>query len=254
MRTVTLTFSPTLAVLFLTIFISAGDSRAAASFSGDIVQFLNDNPHLVVQTFDRGNVATGQIQGCDTPVDSESNDACFTPGEILPGIAFSTDPDFGGTLLDGPFLFSNLNAVKVLAPDGSAQKSVITFPGNVVNAVGLNIGCLFDEGFEKPCTGETMLVQVYGAGDTLLGQTLVPVNSTFSTFVGITSDQQIEKITFIDSDLETQPSFNGVAKVYFPNAAVRNIPALSGYGASALAIALGLCAAYAVRRRRAARA
>ena len=191
---------------------------------------------------------------CVTPVDSNSNDDCFSPGDILPGIAFSTDPDFGGTDLVGPFLFSNLNPEKVLLPDGSLQKSVITFPGNSVKTVGLEIGCLFDEGFGMPCTGQTMLVQVFGAGDTPIGDTIVPVDSTFNTFVGITSDTLIEKITFIDADLVTQLSFNAVEKVYFQNGGVINVPALSEWDVAVISLLLLAAAVYAIRRRTAARA
>ncbi|HET7289226.1 MAG TPA: IPTL-CTERM sorting domain-containing protein, partial [Thermodesulfobacteriota bacterium] len=205
---------------------------------------------LFIQTFESGNVAPGQIVGCNTPVDADSNDDCFSPGDILPGIAFSTDPDFGGTILSGPFLFSNLNPANILLPDGSAQKSVITFPDNSVRAVGLELGCLFDQGVGGPCTGQTMLVQVYGAGNALLGETIVPVDSLFETFVGINTDEQIERITFIDADLSVL-SFNAVEKVYFPNEGLHNIPTISEYGAAALALALGLAAAYAVRRKRA---
>lgn len=240
-----------LAFLFA-ISLHTGITHAAVVFTSNHTQFLQDNPRLRLQTFDSGNVEPGQLQGCSTPVDSNSDDACFRPGDILPGIAFSTDPDFGGTLLDGPFALGNLNPRKVLAPDGSKQKSVITFPGNDVRAVGLELGCLFD--FSGPCVGQTMLVQVYGAGNSLLGETIVPVDSLFEAFVGITSDDQIERITFIDADLETQPSFNGVERVYFPNEGLFNIPTLSQYGVAAFALTLGIAAIYAIRRRRASRA
>jgi exosortase sorting signal-containing protein len=245
---------PIISVLAFLCVISVHGSttRAAVIFTTSRAQFFQDNPGLLLQTFDRGNVAPGGLASCVTPVDSSSNDDCFSPGDILPGIAFSTDPDFGDTDLAGPFWFGNLNPGKVLVPDGSKQKSVITFPDNSVKAVGLELGCLFDGG--GTCVGQTMLVQVYGAGDALLGETIVQVDDTFESFLGINTDEQIERITFIDADLETQPSFNGVEKVYFPNAALHNIPALSQYGIAALALALGLAAAFAVRKRRAARA
>lgn len=177
----------------------------------------------------------------------------FYPRDITPGIAFSTDPDFGGTILSEPFLFSNLNPEKVLLPDGSSQKSVITFPGNIVKAVGLQLGCLFNQGMGAPCTGQTMLVQVYGAGDALLGETVVPVTSTFDTFVGITSDEQIERITFIDADLIVL-SFNAVERVYFQNGGVINVPTLSEWGVTVTTLLLLAAAIYSIRRRSTARA
>ena len=246
---------PIISVLAFLCVISVHGSitQAAVIFTTSRAQFFHDNPGLLLQTFDRGNVAAGGLSICITPVDSSSNDDCFSPGDILPGIAFSTDPDFGETILSGPFLFSNLNPANILLPDGSKQKSVITFPGNSVRAVGLELGCLFDQGVGGPCTGQTMLVQVYGAGNALLGETIVPVDSLFETFVGINTDEQIERITFIDADLSVL-SFNGVERVYFPNVGLHNIPTISEYGAAALALALGLAAAYAIQRRRASRA
>lgn len=252
MRTLPRYLFPFITALLFVIFISADFTHAAASFTTNAPQFLSDNPGLFIQTFESGNVAPGQIVGCNTPVDADSNDDCFSPGDILPGIAFNTDPDFGDTVLAGQSALGNLNPGKVLAPDGSKQKSVITFPGNDVRAVGLELGCLFD--FSGPCVGQTMLVQVYGAGDALLGETIVQVDDKFETFVGINTDVQIERITFIDADLETQPSFNGVEKVYFPNEGLFNIPTLSQYGVAAFAPTLGIAAVYAIRRRRASRA
>lgn len=251
MRIVSIPIISVLAFLFV-ISVRGSITQAAVIFTTNAPQFLSDNPGLLLQTFDRGNVAPGGLNSCVTPVDSNSNDNCFSPGDILPGIAFSTDPDFGDTNLAGPFWFGNLNPRKVLVPDGSKQKSVITFPGNDVRAVGLELGCLFDG--NGTCVGQTMLVQVYGAGDALLGETIVQVDDKFESFLGINTDEQIERITFIDADLETQLSFNGVEKVYFPNEALFNIPTLSQYGVAVSAFTLGIAAVYAIRRRRPSRA
>lgn len=242
-------FITLLALSTVALFISADTSQAVVTFTSNRSQFVNDNPGLLLQTFESGNVAPGGLNSCATPVDSNSNDDCFSPGDILPGIAFSTEPDFGDTVLAGPFLFSNLNPAKVLLPDGSLQKSVITFPGNSVNAVGLEVGCLFDQGFGLPCTGQTFIIQVFGAGDALLGETIVPVDSTFDTFVGITSDALIERITFIDADLVTQLSFNAVEKVYFTNVNIQRVPALSQWGIAVLAIILAAAGLYVIRRK-----
>jgi hypothetical protein len=80
---------------------------------------------------------------------------------------------------------------------------VITFPQNRVQIVGLEPGCLFDQGPDIPCTGRGMRVDVFGVGDVLLGTTTVPVDSTFDSFVGISSNEPIDRISFIDVDGET---------------------------------------------------
>lgn len=119
-----------------------------------------------------------------------------------------------------------------------------------MKAVGLEVGCLFDQGVGAPCTGQTLDIQVFGAGDELLGETTVPADSNFDTFVGITSDAMIERITFIDSDLITHPSFNGLESVYFPNQSLFNVPTLSEWGMIAAAGGLILVGAFFVLRRK----
>ena len=241
---ITLSFITPLSALIL--LSAAAPSLAQVTFSSNEALFHSQNPHLVTQTFTAGNVEPGDISGCDTPVDSSSNDSCFSPGDILPGIAFSVEPG-SGTLLIGPFLFFNLNPVKVLTPDGSAQKNVVLFPGNTVLAAGLRIGCLFDSGTGLPCTGQALRIEVFGPGDELIGSTNVVTDSLFQTFVGITSDVPIERITLIDADLDP-PSFNGIASVSFPGEEHR-IPTLSEWGLIALVSVIGAAAAITLRRR-----
>lgn len=241
---ITLSFITALSALIL--LSAAAPSLAQVTFSSNEALFHAENPHLVTQTFAAGNVEPGGISGCDTPVDSSSDDSCFSPGEILPGIAFSVEPG-SGTLLIGPFLFFNLNQVNVLAPDGSAQKNVVLFPGKTVLAAGLRVGCFFDFGVGLPCTDQALRIEVFGPGDELIGSTNVVTDSLFQTFVGITSSVPIERITLIDADLDP-PSFNGIASVSFPGEA-RNIPTLSEWGMIALVSVIGAAAAITLRRR-----
>lgn len=221
-------------------------SRAQVTFTSNEAQFRADNPGLLTQTFSAGNVAPGDLQGCNTPVDSNSDDACFSPGDILPGIAFSVEPG-SGTLLAGPFISFNLNPVKVLTPDGSLQKNVVLFPGNTVFATGLVVGCLFDFGTGLPCTGQALRIEVFGPGNVLIGSTDVITDSLFNTFVGITSDVPIERITLVDAD-PNPPSFNAIARVVFPGEGF-GVPTLSEWGMIALVIVMGAAAMITLRRR-----
>lgn len=241
---ITLSFITALSALIL--LSAAAPSLAQVTFSLNEAFFHAQNPHLVTQTFAGGNVEPGDRNDCDTPVDSSSDDSCFSPGDILPGIAFSVEPG-SGTVLVGPFLFFNLNPVNVLTPDGSAQKNVVLFPGNTVLAAGLRVGCFFDFGIGLPCTNQALRIEVFGPGDELIGSTNVVTDSLFQTFVGITSDVPIERITLIDADLDP-PSFNGIASVSFPGEA-RNIPTLSEWGMIALVMVIGAAAAITLRRR-----
>lgn len=246
MKTATFLFITISVLSFFVTFSAPEPSHAQVTFTSNEALFHAQNPHLITQTFAAGNVEPGDLTGCDTPVDSSSNDACFSPGDILPGIAFSVEPG-SGTLLAGPFLFFNLNPVKALLPDGSAQKNVVLFPGNTVLATGLHIGCLFDSGTGQPCTDQALRIEVFGPGDELIGSTNVVTDSLFQTFVGITSDVPIERITLIDADLDP-PSFNGIASVSFPGEEHR-IPTLSEWGLIALVSVIGAAAAITLRRR-----
>lgn len=230
----------------LIVLSAAAPSLAQVTFSSNEAFFHAENPHLITQTFAAGNVEPGDLTGCDTPVDSGSDDVCFSPGNILPGIAFSVEPG-SGTNLVGPFLFFNLNPVKALVPDGAAEKSVVLFPGNTVIAAGLRVGCLFDFGIGQPCTNQALRIEVFGQGNQLIGSTNVTTDSLFQTFVGITSDVPIERITLVDADLDP-PSFNGIASVSFPGEG-HSIPTLSEWGMMAMAVIIGAGAAITLRRR-----
>ena len=73
----------------------------------------------------------------------------------------------------------------------------ITFPGNNVNAVGMDLGCLL----EGPGTcSDTVLVQVFGEGDELIGSRLVAVTDLFDSFLGIQSVVPITRINLSNGD------------------------------------------------------
>lgn len=231
--------------LLIALFLSYSPASAQVVFSSNEGQFRQENPSLQLQTFERGKVGISETEACNTPVNMNSNDDCFSPGDILPGLEFTTDPVSGDTILAGPFIFNNENPVKVLTPDGSMQDSVILFPDDEVMVVGLTLGCLFDSIFDN-CTGETYFVDVYGQGNALLGSTTVEVSGFFNTFVGITSSEPIEKIQFGDTD-SSVPSFNGVSEVLI--AKTTAIPTLSKWGMIAAVAGLGIAGLMAIRRR-----
>lgn len=240
-------FLRTALIITALLILPSSAAFAQVDFNSNEGQFIQQNPNLRSQTFQAGKVGVGEGENCDTPVDRDSNDNCFSPGDILPGIAFTTDPDNGDITLNGPLVLDNNNPVKVLVPDGSVQDSVILFPGNVVTAVGINIGCLFDFQ-QQSCDNETYFVDVYGANDELLGSTTVPVTSLFDTFVGITSSVPIEKIQFGDANPQVL-SFNGVSRVIFPLPEGITIPTLSEWGMIAAVLGFGLIGFIAIRRR-----
>ena len=135
--------------LFTIILVKVTPAAAEAEFTLSQAVFHANNPNLAMQDFSSGKVSPTNITSCNTPVNQFSDD-CFNPGDILPRLAITTDPDFGDTILVGPFRGDNNNLVKSLSPDGAVQNSVIEFSGNNVLAARITIGCLFDIGVMAP--------------------------------------------------------------------------------------------------------
>ncbi|MGH7850165.1 MAG: hypothetical protein ACREOP_07695, partial [Thermodesulfobacteriota bacterium] len=76
-----------LVFVFLAVFLfSAFPALAQPTFTGDQAQFLADNPGAVSQGFLSHLIPQGEFTNCDSPVNRNSNDECFTPGFILPGL------------------------------------------------------------------------------------------------------------------------------------------------------------------------
>jgi len=235
--------------LLLSFFVKVNAAKAEAEFTLNEIVFFVNNPNLAMQDFSSGKANPTTYVICDAPVTQFSNDICFDPGDILPGLAISADPDFGDTGLVGIFRGSNNNTVKSISPDGSSQNSVIEFPGNDVFAAGITIGCLFDIGVMAPCVNETYFVNVYGDDSELLGSIEVQVSSSFNTFVGIDSDQEIRRIEFGDTNPQVL-SFNAVSKIAFPlPERITNVPTLTEYGFVLLVLLLGVLSVIALRRR-----
>jgi hypothetical protein len=229
-------------ILFLVSFSSAS---AQVTFTTDDAVFFALNPNLASQDFESGNAAPGSVLSCSQIINENTDDACFSPGDILPGIEFAVPlnvlaivgPDFN----DNPFI--------VLVPVFSGDSLDITFPGNTVNAVGMDLGCLL----EGPGTcSDNVLVQVFGEGDELIGSRLVAVTDLFDSFLGIQSVVPITRINLSNGDQLI--FFEGIDRIAFGfRDFVNPIPTLSEWGMISAAIGLGLTGVFfALKKRRAA--
>jgi hypothetical protein len=216
-------------------------------FTTDEAQFLADNPEVVSQNFFSHPVPAGLFANCNSPVNAESNDQCFTPGFILPGIEIlldlQTGPNFFALL--GPNFEGSGSPANVLAASLGGVTFDITFPVLGATAVGFVPGCFnLDDGF---CS-QTLTVEVYGDNGVFLGSTTVNADNLFNTFLGIESPEAIRRVTILPPANEL--NVQGVLRVWF---GVRNfnIPTLSEWGMISAAIGLGLVGVFfAVRRRK----
>lgn len=239
-------------VLILAFVIPAFSASAQVIFSSNEAQFLSDNPDLDFQNFLSAPAPPGDFIVCNAPVDAGSNDGCFTPGDILPGIAFldNPGPSIGGFLVVGADYNFGANPQGILVTNTFADTFDILFSGPDMTRAGFLAGCLT---VGVPCTDQ-VTIQVFGAGDSLIGSTSVAVSSAFGTFVGVTSD---EAITRINLSVTVDPTNNteGILNIRFaapgpPGPVVTNIPTMSEWGMIATALMLAAFGMLALRRRR----
>ncbi len=221
-------------LIFIIMFlISLSPASAQVSFTTDDAEFFALNPNLASQDFESGNAAPGSVVSCSQIINENTNDACFSPGDILPGIEFAAPLEDLAIVGQG---FSN-NPFIVLIPVFSGDAMNITFPGSTVNAVGMDLGCLL----EGPgACSNIVLVQVFGEGDELIGSRLVAVTDLFDSFLGIQSVEPITRINLSNGDQLI--FFEGIDRIAFGfTDFTANIPTLSEWGMIAAAVGTEDC-------------
>ena len=226
-------------IVITVLLFSAAPAVAQVNFTTDEAAFLAQNPNLAIQDFENGNVAPNSVIECSSVLNENTGDACFSPGDILPGIEFAQVPLSGNKLfIAGPDVEDN--PFVVLFTNFFTDSMDITFPGNNVNAAGLILGCLS----EGVLCSDTFVIRVFGAGDELIGSTTSAVTGRFDTFVGIQSSDLITRINIAGG-------FEGLGRISFGLTAPRNVPALSEWGMIAAVAWLMLAGVFfAVRRRK----
>ena len=235
-------------VLFALLAFSVSPAFADVSFTNSQEEFLADSPNVVSQNFLDRVVPSNQFANCNSPVNRQSDDACFTPGFILPGIEFLVNqvsaPD--AFALFGPNYRGSGNPPNVLTTSAFDNTFDITFPFVGVNAVGVLLGCLdADNGF----CNRTLEVQVYGTDNNLIGSTTVIGTNLFDSFLGVESLETIGRVSVMVQG--PGEIVQGAERVWFRP--VSNIPTLSEWGMMAAAAGLMIVGVFfAVRRRRAA--
>lgn len=127
-----------LALTVLTVLIVASNAHAAVTVYGDEDEFDGDHPRLVTEDFEDGEVAPGAAVPCPTPLDSESDNTCFQPGELPRGVSLRDEPgpDDGGLALVGDGFGSG--STKRLFANGTGDSFVLDFTRRT-NAVGFDL-------------------------------------------------------------------------------------------------------------------
>ena len=239
-------------VLFF-IFVVSGavmftGARASAqvTFTSDQAQFLADNPRLAFQNFDNSLVQPNAVILCPSPANASSDNNCFLPGTIRPGIEFTNDPSFdpleGISLIAGNFLGPGIPLGNALTNTLFTDNFDILF--NVgVRSVGLTLGC-----YIGGACSQDIVVSVYAVGGDFLGSKVVHVTTAFDTFLGLNSTTSIGEISLGNIDVNSR-SAKGVLKVWFGDVE-RNIPTLSEWGMISAAAGLMLVGVFFAARKR----
>ena len=147
-------------------------------------------PGLIVEDFENTLVAPGAVQVCGPTISSTSNDACFAPGGIVPGISFgqvgSGTPDM--VVLGAGFLG---NPSTVIGPNTFQDNLDVMFMvAGGANAIGLDI--LNVLGF----SGD-LIIDVFGTGG-LIASTTLTFTGGDTQFWGILADEAITQVLFND--------------------------------------------------------
>lgn len=162
-------------------------------------------PGLPLEDWEEGFISTEGYTFCVPPVSAGSNDACFTPGEVLPGIEYADDP-LGGKdhlAVGGPGFYSlPTNHMFTNYPEESTN---LTF-SPAVTAIGLDLtaSSIFD----------TYTISIYTADGGLITTVNTTTGDTGSlTFWGITSSVPIGRLNLnaVSSEFVDNLAFGSVA-------------------------------------------
>ena len=105
----------------------------------DRATFLAQFPDLPLEDFEEGRVADRDAVGCPGPLDATSDNACFHPGEIQPGVRFNSELPAGGDelALVGPGFGGALS--KTIVAGQFTDAFIIDFTGGNVTAAAMDL-------------------------------------------------------------------------------------------------------------------
>lgn len=158
-------------------------SPLALTYYTDRTVFDADFPGLPIEGFENGIVAPGNIVSFVGPLDENTNNAYFGPGDVLPGIQIAASTgDIAGLGVGAAG-----NASKIFLPNTFSDSEIVSF-NPPVTAVGFDV---HDFGGGTSCG-----IDIYDALDNLLVSTSSP-SSAAGVFFGVHSDTPIGKIIII---------------------------------------------------------
>ena len=192
------------------ILLSAAPADAALVTFSTRTTFDAAAPGLPTETFEDGNVSTVGI-ACAAPADASTNNACFSPGDILPGLQVLSDGFFSST--DSALHYSTgiFSTTSALFANFFDDTLALEFDAGV-EAVGFD--AFTAKGFGP------LSISVFGTSG-LLGTFALgaPTDKNGSFFGVVSSDALITRITLVSANFDVGP-VEGVDNVSFGSAEV----------------------------------
>jgi formylglycine-generating enzyme required for sulfatase activity len=170
--------------------------------SADLTQFLSRAafnaafPGAPLEDFEEARVADGNTALMSNPLDSGTNNAIFSPGEIIDGLRITVGTSSHGTknlfLSSRGFATYVSHAISFQYPDTSTPQMTLDFYRQNARAFAFDLT-------SNP-NGNTVTIAVF-SGASNLGQFSVPNVQGSGTFFGVTSDADIiTRVTLTDSN------------------------------------------------------
>jgi len=156
---------------------------------------------LPLETFTGGSVTEpgDGVGDCVEPVGAQSDDQCYSPGDLIEGFGLTSTSGGGYVVLgdDHPQVGQDGLAVgpmEIITQSYSNIATIITFDEDDVTAVALEA--------IPGCNGLNVNAWIYDHNDNLLGSTTISVEASWhSGFLGLTTPAPVRRI-----ELATNPS------------------------------------------------
>ncbi|MCB1628179.1 MAG: hypothetical protein KDI37_10350 [Xanthomonadales bacterium] len=185
---------------------------APGQATGNVVTLFSDRSSWQLATnvaafesFDGGATGAGQLNSCDQPVNSASNDACFAPGDLIGGFQLVLGDGGGPRAPTGGSEFVVLGdgflgqSTAVIGPNDFEQFMDIRFSAGDVNAVAFDAysGATGGEGV----AGAGVTVRVYDTGEVLVDAFIVPTQAgNVPVFVGFISPVPVGHVEVVGNN------------------------------------------------------
>lgn len=210
----------------------------------DLASFQADTGGgFTIETFDGGLTGASALNTCTEPVSSASNDACFTPGDLIAGFSMTSSLGGGIVVLGDGFLGQS---TAVIGANNFAETTNIAF-SPAVSAIAMDVL------IGAPGPGDT-LISAFDAGDVLIGSfTVTTTTTTDPVFAGFSSAVPVARIVLDgvggSGELIDNLQFGTPTGVELPEAQV--VPTMGLVGLGLLVLVTGLVAFFSLRRRQA---